>query len=120
VIEKDQAVLEIRERDALEKDEVKEGGGMFGVEQGEGVGKKSCNRLGDKSLYLVVKKEGEGWRFPGGDGRQVLEGREEGRPEYLHEVRCLVFSFFFPRLSPATLTQADPLPRIFDCYRPPP
>ncbi|KAL7411545.1 hypothetical protein BDY24DRAFT_396205 [Mrakia frigida] len=97
VIEKDQAVLEIRERDALEKDEVAEGGALEGVQRED---RKSCNREGAKSLYLLLKNKEGRWRFPGGDGRQEVQGREEGRPEYLHETTAhITHSLLGPHLS---------------------
>ena len=80
VIEKEEATGEIRPRDALVKDELDKKTINPGEER------KSANREGEKSLYLVVKTP-VGWRFPGGDGRKEFESPEHvGRPKFLHEV----------------------------------
>lgn len=74
-IDPDAALDEVRERDALER-------------ENEDRGEKSLERKGENSLYLVVRRE-EGWRFPGGEGEAPvgLHPEMDPRSDYLHEVR---------------------------------
>lgn len=96
-IERDEAALEVLDRNAgTKRDEALGKGGI-----GKGLG-----RAGDRSLYCVVKMKGKGWRFPGGEMEIVkeLEGKNFVQAP-IHEVcpffflsyslLLLFFLFFF-------------------------